>query len=285
MTRPQPRRRQKPDSPTSAEPLRGVVDHEPVAFDRILLGYNSRQNYLGIDELALDIGANGLIEAVVIQRDSEREGFYILRAGFRRYKAIQQLRKQAAADGRPVPFETVPCRELVNASELDAIVINLAENHAREDLSIWEQGTTFRMLRESFTLTHEQIATRVGYSRAHVQAAIQVVEKMHPDIVKYLKMGQHIPQNMLFAWKSLPFKQQIEEFDKWRKVPSKKRGPKPQPSPERRTLISPLVAARLEQSISRHLAENPGSKELRMAHRLMRYVLRQTKRPPVKILE
>lgn len=113
-----------------------------------------------IAELAASIAEHGLVQPVVVRRVDDG---YELVSGERRWRAYRSL-------GR----ETIPAivREM---GDLEATAALLIENIQREDLSPLEEARAFRRLIEEFKLTQEELARRVGKSRAAITNALRLL--------------------------------------------------------------------------------------------------------------
>ena len=108
-----------------------------------------------LEELADSIKANGVVQPIVV-RPSEDEGRFVLILGERRLHAS----KKAGKTHIPAIVRRVPAQQ--------AAEMTIVENLQREDLSPPEQAEAFRVLSQEFNLTQQEIATRVGLSRASV---------------------------------------------------------------------------------------------------------------------
>ncbi len=133
--------------------------------DRIVVSrFQPRQVFepQALEELAAAIKAQGIVEPLIVRPSSS--GNYELIAGERRLRASQLAK-----------LELVP----VIVRELDdrgALEISLVENLLRENLNPVEEGNAFCRLNREFALTHEEIASRIGKSRAYVTNMIRLIE-------------------------------------------------------------------------------------------------------------
>src|SRR6202167_2413415 len=103
-----------------------------------------------------------------------------------RYELIAGERRLRAA--RAAGLETVP----VVVRELDdraALEMSLVENIVREDLNAGEEGLAFFRLVDHFGMTHDQIAARVGKSRAYVGNSIRLWDLPQP-ILNMIAKGE-----------------------------------------------------------------------------------------------
>lgn len=122
-----------------------------------------------IQELADSIREYGIIQPLIVSQSFEQEN-YILIAGERRWRAAK------AAELTMVP---AIIREVSDQGQLE---IALIENLQREDLTPIETAGAYQQLADTFSLTHEQIANRVGKSRTTVTNTIRLLQL--PDQVK-----------------------------------------------------------------------------------------------------
>ena len=118
-------------------------------------------------ELAGSIRQNGVLQPLVVR---EVEGGYELIIGERRLRAAEL----AGLDAVPVVV-----REAGDAQRLELALI---ENVQREDLTPIEEALAYRQLVEEFGLTQEEVALRVGKSRAQVTNLLRILGL--PDEVK-----------------------------------------------------------------------------------------------------
>jgi ParB family chromosome partitioning protein len=112
------------------------------------------------------IRQHGIIQPLIVR---SVEGKLELIAGERRWRASKKL-----------GLTTVPVIER-QASDRDVLEMALIENLQREDLNPMEEAAGYVRLAEEFTLKQEEIATRVGKSRASVANAMRLLS-LHIDI-------------------------------------------------------------------------------------------------------
>jgi len=119
-------------------------------------------------ELAESFKAQGVLQPVVV-KPKGRE--YILIAGERRFRAA-----------RLAELDTIPAIVLEDKDESDMLQMALVENIQREDLNVLEAAEAFRRLMDEAGLTQNQLAARVGKSRAGVANTLRLLGL--PDKVK-----------------------------------------------------------------------------------------------------
>ncbi|NBD38567.1 MAG: ParB/RepB/Spo0J family partition protein [Verrucomicrobia bacterium] len=126
-----------------------------------------------LKELAESIRSEGLLQPVVVRH---QDSHYELIAGERRWRACQLLK-----------LRYIPAR-IMQASESSSAVLSLIENLQREDLNPIEEAMGLASLLKDFDLTQEQVAERVGRSRAAVANALRLLQ-LPREIQGYLIKG------------------------------------------------------------------------------------------------
>ena len=117
-----------------------------------------------IEALAASIREVGVLQPIIVRPDEE-EGSYVLVAGERRWRAA------ALAD-----IALIPAVIRDEADDETNLTEALIENLQREDLSPLEEAAAYRQLMEDFSITHEQIASRVGKSRSAVTNTLRLLQ-------------------------------------------------------------------------------------------------------------
>jgi ParB family transcriptional regulator, chromosome partitioning protein len=122
-------------------------------------------------ELADSIREQGIVQPLIVR---ERGGFFELIAGERRWRAAQLLN---------LPEVPVITRE---ADDRAVLELALIENLQRENLNPLEEALGYAQLGGQFQLTQEEIATKVGKSRAAVANATRLL-KLPPLVQSLLR--------------------------------------------------------------------------------------------------
>jgi ParB family chromosome partitioning protein len=118
-----------------------------------------------LEELRRAIETQGIIEPLIVRPiPGDGQPRYELIAGERRLRAAR------AAGLTSVP---IIVRELDDRAALE---MALVENIVRENLSPIEEAIAFKRLAKIFSLSQEDIATRVGKSRPYVSNAVRLLE-------------------------------------------------------------------------------------------------------------
>jgi len=130
----------------------------------------------GLGELAESIRTQGVIQPIVVK--PLESGLYTIIAGERRWRAARQ------AGLRSVP---VVVREVDDDRQL--LELALVENLQRTDLDPIEEAEAYRRLTDAFSLSHEEVAGRVGKSRAAVTNALRLL-KLPEAVRELLRSGR-----------------------------------------------------------------------------------------------
>lgn len=125
--------------------------------------------------LADSIAANGLIQPIAVR--ATPSGLYEIIAGERRWRAS----KLAGLTEVPVI--------ILDSDDKKTAELSLIENIQREDLNPIEEAMAYRSLMTEFGLTQEQVADKVGISRAAVANKLRLLD-LPSDASKMLADGE-----------------------------------------------------------------------------------------------
>ncbi|PZS23231.1 MAG: chromosome partitioning protein ParB [Acidimicrobiales bacterium] len=141
---------------------------------------NSHQPRSHIDEeslanLAASIRELGILQPILVRPLGDEE--YELIAGERRWRAA-----------RRAGLQSVPAL-VQEADDKTSLEQALVENLHREDLNPLEEAAAYQQLIEEFGLTHEDVALRVGKSRAAVSNLLRLFQ-LPPTVQRAVSEGQ-----------------------------------------------------------------------------------------------
>ena len=141
--------------------------------------HQPRRNFseTSIKELAASIREVGILQPLVIR--STETGFELI-AGERRLRAA----KEAGLDRVPVLIR--------QAGEGESMEMALVENLQREDLNPLETAAAYQALMDSFGLTKEQLAARLGKSRAAVANTLRLTRL--PESIRALVLEEKLTE-------------------------------------------------------------------------------------------
>ena len=114
-----------------------------------------------LQELADSISQHGIIQPLTVRKLSS--GYYQIIAGERRWRAA-----------RLAGLQEVPVI-VIEADDRKAAELAMIENLQREDLNPMEEAAGFQSLIESYHMTQEEAAQRVGKSRSAVTKALRLL--------------------------------------------------------------------------------------------------------------
>jgi ParB family chromosome partitioning protein len=179
----------------------------------------------GIKELAASIREVGILQPLVVR--STQAGFELI-AGERRLRAA-----------REAGLERVPVL-IRQAGENESMELALVENLQREDLSPLETAAAYQALMDGFGLTKDQLARRLGKSRAAVTNTLRL---MHlPENIQTLLGDGKVSEGHARALLGLDNEEQMTELA--RKVGEEKLSVRKTEELVRELLANPLATSR-----------------------------------------
>jgi ParB family chromosome partitioning protein len=128
----------------------------------------ARFDTASLDALAGSIGSVGLLQPLIVRPLDD--GRYELVAGERRWRAAQK----AGIDRVPAVVRTSPEDERMQAA--------LIENMVREDLNAVEEARACAALVDDLGISKEELARRVGRSRAAISNLIRLLDLPDPAL-------------------------------------------------------------------------------------------------------
>jgi len=126
-----------------------------------------------LQELIDSIREKGIIQPLIVRQVN---GKHELIAGERRWRAAQQVGLAEA----PVIVR--------QASDLEVLELSLIENLQRADLNPIEEAQAYARLANEFKMRQEDIAQKVGRSRASIANAMRLLD-LHPLIQSWVTQG------------------------------------------------------------------------------------------------
>lgn len=127
-------------------------------------------------ELSASIKAIGLLQPVLVRPSSTPDRFELI-AGERRWRASKRA-----------GLSTIPAIVRVT-DDVSSVEQALVENLHRQDLTPLEEAAAYQQLLEDFSMTHEQVAAKVGKSRSAITNSLRLLS-LPPTIQQYLAEGR-----------------------------------------------------------------------------------------------
>ena len=140
---------------------------------------NQPRNHFDEDslaELSASIKAIGLLQPVLVRPSSTPDRFELI-AGERRWRASKRA-----------GLSTIPAIVRVT-DDVSSVEQALVENLHRQDLTPLEEAAAYQQLLEDFSMTHEQVASKVGKSRSAITNALRLLT-LPPTIQQFLAEGR-----------------------------------------------------------------------------------------------
>ena len=125
-----------------------------------------------LEELASSIKEHGVIQPILVSHSEN--GFYSIIAGERRWRAAKKA-----------GVKTIPAI-IKDFDNLKIQEVALIENLQRENLNPVEEALGYKKLMEDFSLTQEQISSKMGKSRSSVANSLRLLN-LAPDVLDALK--------------------------------------------------------------------------------------------------
>jgi ParB family chromosome partitioning protein len=118
-----------------------------------------------MSSLAASIRELGVLQPILVRPlEDETESFEII-AGERRWRAA-----------RRAGLATIPALVRGATTDQDSLEQALVENVQRSDLNAMEEAAAYQQLIDEFSLTHDQVAQRVGKSRTAVTNTLRLLQ-------------------------------------------------------------------------------------------------------------
>ena len=121
--------------------------------------------------LARSIHQLGILQPLTVRRG---ETGWELIAGERRLRAAELA-----------GLTTVPCMELI-ADDSTSSLLALVENLQRKDLDFWEEALALRRLTDTYSLSQEEVAARIGRSQSAVANKLRIL-RLPEDVLSLLR--------------------------------------------------------------------------------------------------
>src|SRR5204862_6174999 len=126
-----------------------------------------------LQELINSIRQHGIIQPLIVRQAGAR---FELIAGERRWRAAQE-----------VGLASVPAI-IRTANDLEVLELSLIENLQRADLNPIEEAQGYARLAKEFGMRQEDVAQKVGRSRAAVANALRLLD-LHPQVQVWLSQN------------------------------------------------------------------------------------------------
>jgi ParB family chromosome partitioning protein len=128
-----------------------------------------------LSELSASIAEMGVLQPILVRPLDD--GAFELIAGERRWRAAQRA-----------GLTTIPA-VIRMTDDVSSVEQALVENLHRQDLTALEEAAAYQQLLDEFSLTHDQIATRVGKSRSTITNSLRLLG-LPPAVQRLLADGQ-----------------------------------------------------------------------------------------------
>ncbi len=182
----------------------GLTDGDTSVFQELPVGAispNRRQPRTQFDEEAMatltsSVRELGVLQPVLVRATAD--GSYELIAGERRWRAAKRA---------GMPLVPAIIRTVDDTASLEQALV---ENIQREDLNPLDEAAAYQQLLENFHLTHDELAARVGKSRAAISNSLRLFQL--PPVVQRLLADSQMTAGHARALLTTPDRSYQEEL-------------------------------------------------------------------------
>ncbi|XDD52268.1 ParB/RepB/Spo0J family partition protein [Leptospira sp. WS92.C1] len=182
-----------------AEKLEGTI--RKIRLEKIFPSENQprQERKKGVEDLARSLGADGLLQPIVVTKQNPDDEHYRIVAGERRYHAAKQLN-----------WTEIECK-ILDRDEKETFRLAIIENLQRENLSPYEEVEAMSHLKTSFKYTDQELATLFGKSRSYMTELLGISD-LSKDELKACKNAGIESKNLLIQAVSASRKGTFSEF-------------------------------------------------------------------------
>jgi ParB family chromosome partitioning protein len=141
-----------------------------------------------IQELALNIQENGLIQPLVVHREGSN---FVLICGERRFRAMSTIEEMKLA----------PCFILEDKTDEELMAIQFSENSAREQLHYIDQADSIYGYKKLTGASERKIQAALGISKSEVHRCLLIARL--PKAVKEAAKNHNTEKYVLLEWGAL----------------------------------------------------------------------------------
>ncbi|MDD5764992.1 MAG: ParB/RepB/Spo0J family partition protein [Candidatus Marinimicrobia bacterium] len=157
-------------------------------------------NEQAMNELKMSIHEKGIIQPITIR---QTENGYELIAGERRLRAAIEL-----------GLKSLPAYILSVKTDVEMMELALIENVQREDLNPVDEAEAYAVLANTFNLSHEEIATKVGKDRSTITNSLRLLNLPAP-IIQDLRDDRITPGH---ARPILSIENEKQQLNLWQRI-------------------------------------------------------------------
>jgi len=220
-----------PEFPQDFEPLNQVAEIEIGKINSNPRQPRKEFNTQAMEELKQSIQENGIIQPITVRQVTD--GFELI-SGERRLRACRELN-----------LKSIPAYVLSVNTDVELMELSLIENLQREDLNPVEEAEAFYWLSNTYNLSHEEIAKKVGKERSTVTNSIRLLnlpkEILHDLKEQKLTAGHARP--------ILAIGNEVQQINLWQRI-------------KRDSLSVRAVEALVKKTTSSSLLKQPSKKQL-----------------------
>jgi len=157
---------------TSASPKSNKVSISNIVRNKLQPRKNFNKEQLS--ELTDSIRERGIIQPLIVRKDTKNSDGYEIIAGERRWQAAQNA-----------GLHEVPIVE-IEADDLKSLEFAIVENVQRDDLNPIEEANGYKRLIDEFHYDQDKVAKFIGKSRAHITNCIRLLS-LPSEVIEYIE--------------------------------------------------------------------------------------------------
>ncbi|PJZ70757.1 chromosome partitioning protein ParB [Leptospira perolatii] len=181
-----------------AERLEGTV--RKIRMEKIRPSENQprQERKKGIEELAQSLEKDGLLQPILVTKQTEDEHYTII-AGERRFHAATSLK-----------WQEIECK-ILDKDEKETFRLAIIENLQRENLSPYEEVEAMSHLKTTFSYTDQELGNLFGKSRSYMTEILGIAA-MPKDEIRSCRDAGMDSKNLLVQAASASKKGTFKEF-------------------------------------------------------------------------
>ena len=127
-----------------------------------------------MEELTNSVRERGIIQPLIVRKDSKNSNKYEIIAGERRWQAAQNA-----------GLHEIPVVE-IEADDLKSLEFAIVENVQRDDLNPIEEANGYKRLIDEFQYDQDKVAKFIGKSRAHITNCLRLLT-LPAEVIKLIE--------------------------------------------------------------------------------------------------
>jgi ParB/RepB/Spo0J family partition protein len=164
-----------------------LVPLDKIVEDPRFQNFRQRVDPVKLADLQTSIELDGLRNPVTLI-EAAAPGFFHVRAGFRRTRAVRNL------NWEKIPAIVLPA----DMPRSEEYWVNILENTNRDKLSTYEIACAAKKMRDEFRVSIRDFARKTGHSADHVSQLLACLDRLPHEVLQSWKNGDQVPFSIYF---------------------------------------------------------------------------------------